>query len=103
MYIYISTYICTYFYVSMSFINQRKSELSTLRDKLGANLPKSPEYDDIFLLRYLLSWEKRGGLKEVTHTHSHTHTTYTHTHIHIHTHTHTHTHRSSTMSKRQLI
>jgi len=47
-----------------TLLAQRKNEIEQLRTNLGANLPTSPVYDEIFLLRYVLTWEKKGGMAE---------------------------------------
>jgi hypothetical protein len=40
-----------------------RATIDELRKAVGeALLQTSPEYDDIFLLRFVLTWEKRGGL-----------------------------------------
>ena len=41
-----------------------KAEISELRGRLGSELPNSQDYDEIFLLRFVLTWEKKGGLTE---------------------------------------
>ena len=47
-----------------TLLAQKRSEIADLRARLGPSLPDKPEYDDVFLLRYCLTWEKKGGLAE---------------------------------------
>lgn len=43
---------------------EHAQKIAQLKDMLGAALPHTAEYDDIFLLRYVLSNAKRGGLEQ---------------------------------------
>jgi hypothetical protein len=45
-------------------LEQRKAKIEELRARLGPALPQSQEFDDIFLLRFVLTWEKKGGMVE---------------------------------------
>ncbi len=55
-------YIHTYTHVYIH-INTYRATIDELRKQVGDTLINSnSEYDDIFLLRFVLTWEKRGGL-----------------------------------------
>ena len=45
-------------------LGQRKAKIEELKARLGMALPQSQEFDDIFLLRFVLTWEKKGGMVE---------------------------------------
>jgi hypothetical protein len=45
-------------------LDQRKAKIEELKARLGTALPQSQEFDDIFLLRFVLTWEKKGGMGE---------------------------------------
>ena len=48
-----------------SLLVEHKAAIEELREAVADCLPQDSEfYDDIFLLRFVLTWEKKGGLAE---------------------------------------
>jgi hypothetical protein len=44
-----------------TLLAKHTQQIADLRNRLGSALPSTPEYDEIFLLRYVLTWEKKSG------------------------------------------